>query len=279
MRYYYTFLLLLLVNGLGYAQIPNAGFEQWAGVSPAEWVSLTLPGTIVQSTTAYSGSSAVRGNVVESSGFGYPPVLVAGPDGEGFPVSQRHATLTGYYQFTPAAGDVFLVTVVMIQSGQPIGVGGFVAPSSQTSYVQFSAPIAYVLGGNPDTCYIQVQIADTLTGLVNNGSFFLLDDLAFVGVSDVRGNSQIPAEVSLFQNFPNPFNPSTTIRFEIPRSASVSLKVYDVLGREVATLADEPLAAGKYERVFEATGLASGMYSYRLVTGEFTQTKKLLLLR
>jgi cytochrome c peroxidase len=91
--------------------------------------------------------------------------------------------------------------------------------------------------------------------------------------------SSTPTTFVLSQNTPNPFNPSTRIRFVVPGSGFVSLKVFDVLGREVSTLVNENLEAGSYERTFDGTGLASGVYFYKLQSGELTSTKKLLLMR
>jgi hypothetical protein len=99
------------------------------------------------------------------------------------------------------------------------------------------------------------------------------------GVSSVDEHASIPHETALWQNYPNPFNPSTKIKFEIPRASEVSLKVFDVLGREVTVLINERLEAGSYERTFDASGLASGVYFCRLQAGEFVQTKRLLLMR
>ncbi len=91
----------------------------------------------------------------------------------------------------------------------------------------------------------------------------------------------------LEQNYPNPFNPSTKIRYTIPlgiaseakQSRLVTLKVYDVLGTEVATLVKEEKPAGTYEVQFDATEIPSGVYFYTLKAGNFTQTKKMILLR
>lgn len=84
---------------------------------------------------------------------------------------------------------------------------------------------------------------------------------------------------SLSQNFPNPFNPSTKIRYQIPKMSYVTLKVYDVLGNEIETLVNEEKPIGVYEVEFNATGLPSGIYFYKLIAGEFNQTKKLILLK
>ncbi len=91
--------------------------------------------------------------------------------------------------------------------------------------------------------------------------------------------SEFPEEFRLCQNYPNPFNPSTTIKYELPRASQVTLSVFDVLSREVSVLVNERENAGAYEVRFDGSGLASGVYFYRLQAGSFVQTKKLLLVR
>jgi len=100
-------------------------------------------------------------------------------------------------------------------------------------------------------------------------------------------SSDVPTSFSLEQNYPNPFNPSTVIRFNIPerflpgarRNDRVVLKVYDVMGREVQTLVNEKLNAGSYEVTFDGSGLNSGVYFYRIETENYTETKRMILLR
>jgi hypothetical protein len=89
----------------------------------------------------------------------------------------------------------------------------------------------------------------------------------------------IPSEYSLCQNYPNPFNPSTTIEFALPHSGYVSLKVYNVLGEEVAALLAGDHAAGTFKATWDASGLPSGVYFYRLTAGGYVQTKKAVLTR
>jgi len=89
----------------------------------------------------------------------------------------------------------------------------------------------------------------------------------------------IPTIFNLAQNFPNPFNPTTSIQFGLPAPGHVTLKIYNVIGQEVATLADEDLSEGTYSRVWNASGMPSGVYIYRLTAGSFTETKKLQLLK
>jgi hypothetical protein len=92
------------------------------------------------------------------------------------------------------------------------------------------------------------------------------------------GNNS-PYDFALHQNYPNPFNPVTTIGFSLPHSALVSLKVYDILGRHVATLAEKQMPSGIHNIKFDGSSLASGVYLYRLTAGEFVQTRKLILLK
>lgn len=99
-------------------------------------------------------------------------------------------------------------------------------------------------------------------------------------VTGLRGPfGAMPQKFQLHQNYPNPFNPSTTINYQLPTINHVTLKVFDVLGQEVATLVNEELQPGSYETTFDGSGLASGVYLYRLQAGGLVQTKKLLLLR
>jgi hypothetical protein len=97
-------------------------------------------------------------------------------------------------------------------------------------------------------------------------------------LTSVEGDA-VPARFTLEQNYPNPFNPSTTIRYELPHASQVSLKVYNTLGQEVATLVNETKAAGVYTAEFDAAGLASGVYFYRMQAGTFVEVKKLVVLR
>jgi len=98
-------------------------------------------------------------------------------------------------------------------------------------------------------------------------------------VTSVETGSEIPSEFRLGQNYPNPFNPTTNITIDLPNSGYVSLKVYTLLGTEVATLVSENLPAGKYTIKFDASRLSSGLFFYRLQTSSFVETRKMLLVR
>jgi hypothetical protein len=103
-----------------------------------------------------------------------------------------------------------------------------------------------------------------------------LDGYVSVAVKNVNA---LPAEFTLHQNYPNPFNPTTRIEYELPASSHISLTVYDVLGREIRTLVDERQSAGNHSVTFNPGNLPSGVYFYRLQAGNYSATKKLLLLK
>jgi hypothetical protein len=109
-----------------------------------------------------------------------------------------------------------------------------------------------------------------------------LFNIGVLGIDE--GNNIYPEDLKLFQNYPNPFNPSTKIKFSVPTIASdfsskTTLKVYDILGEEVATLVNEQILTGNYEVRFDATNLSSGIYLYKIQAGDYTDVKKMILMK
>jgi xyloglucan-specific exo-beta-1,4-glucanase len=112
-------------------------------------------------------------------------------------------------------------------------------------------------------------------GTTGNGTF-IYDGLT-IGINII--STGVPKQYSLSQNYPNPFNPVTNIKFDLPKSGNVKLVVFDVLGKEAAVLVDKALQPGSYSYDWEASGLPSGVYFYRLSTGSFSEVKKMLLVK
>jgi len=122
----------------------------------------------------------------------------------------------------------------------------------------------------------QFIVGQGTNGLTGDDEGFLI---AVNGISAVEENQNYPDGFSLDQNFPNPFNPSTTINFSIPNEELVLLKVFNSLGEEVAELVNESKPAGNYSVPFDASGLASGIYLYKIIAGGFIQTRKMILVK
>ena len=118
-------------------------------------------------------------------------------------------------------------------------------------------PVGWAVGSTG----VIIKVTSTLLGINNNNT------------------NGIPTEYQLAQNYPNPFNPSTKISYALPKSGLVTLKIYDIVGREVSTLVNEVKTAGSHIVEFNASNYASGTYFYRLQNNDFTETKKMLLVK
>ena len=145
--------------------------------------------------------------------------------------------------------------------------------------------VAYTVGQGTDslTSITESKNISGIAGVLYNSNF---DTSSVVSVEEIYSGN-IPEEYCLSQNYPNPFNPITKIEFAIPEEGLVSLKVFDLLGNEVATLVNEELAPGKYEVEFSASGgsessikqPASGIYFYQLKAENYIETKKMILIK
>ena len=134
--------------------------------------------------------------------------------------------------------------------------------------------------GTTFTYVIAVPGTYTYQCMVHGPFFGMTGSIAAnpTGVGDQQG-AATPGAFQLHQNFPNPFNPTTAIRFSVPNSSVVTLKVFDILGNMVTTLVNEKKSPGSYVAEFDGSHLASGIYLYRLQAGNFSDTKKLLLIK
>jgi len=285
-KIYLLFMFAALLPFTLFAQVvPNGGFETWTNGNPDNWFidnAPTIATPVTQSTTAHSGSSSLKGTVVTYLGGILGPLVEAGASAAGFTVAQRYKTVTGYYQFSPVSGDRFLGDFVLYKGSSPIASGTFDLSAASSSWTQFSIDFSYFTNDIPDNCKIIFAIDGPTSGSdYHASSYFLLDDLNLTGTAtSVNDKNIIPAKFSLEQNYPNPFNPTTKIQYNLPQNSFVNLKVYNTIGKEVASLVNSVVPAGSHEVVFNASGLNSGIYFYTLKTGNnFVQTRKMILMK
>jgi hypothetical protein len=290
MKFIYTFLPLIfgLFISLN-AQIPNAGFENWTNGEPNSWEtnnSKDFYTTITQSNSAHTGSSALKGEVANVPGFGFIGPLIIADDGspstQGFNINQKYNSMKGYYKLNTTVNDN-LVVILVVYSGD-VGIGtGIGKFNAAASYTQFAFPILYQPGFNgvPDRCAVAFQFFDVNgDAKYTLGTEMYIDDLELSMdiVSDVEDKST-SSSLNLEQNSPNPFHSTTNINFEIPKTEMVTIKVYDVLGNDVATLVNEEMTAGSHVVTFNAPSGLEGVYFYKLISGNINSTKKMLLFR
>lgn len=174
---------------------------------------------------------------------------------------------------TPAEGGVTLRWTTASEKNN----AGF---SIERSFDNVSyAQLAFIEGAGTTTEAKGYSFSDK----VSQKAFYRLKQTDFDGTFQyspvVESSPAVPKKFSLMQNYPNPFNPQTTIVYQLPRAVEVSLKVFDMLGREVTTLVNSRQEAGSYTAKFDASRLASGIYFYRLQAADFIQTRKMLLVK
>jgi hypothetical protein len=165
----------------------------------------------------------------------------------------------------PGAGQVAFVGPVM--SYYDYVTSNFKRLTDEEWKAEYAAAIA------TRPSWVNLYLADAAGSARTAGSSLLMD------INEQPGRDQVPLKIRLDQNFPNPFNPSTTIPFQLSRASYVTLDVYSALGQKVATLMNEYIPAGYYAVRFNGTSLASGVYFYQLRAGGFLQTRRLMLLR
>ncbi len=145
-------------------------------------------------------------------------------------------------------------------------------PAGQTQ----NSPNSYIVraDNNPLIDTLQLKL-----NIYSAGNLYWKDSTVTVIVGLENFTNSIPVEYKLKQNYPNPFNPTTTIEFDLPKTNEVTLKIFNVLGEEVATLVSDRLSAGSYSYEWDAGGLANGVYMYRLQAGNYIETRKMVLMK
>ena len=278
----FGFVFLVAIQQFG--QIPNPGFESWTNGNPDGWFTDNVPqvaSPITQTSDAHSGNLAVRGEVLNFANNPYPGFLYTlGDNGKGFPINQRYAQLTGYYKLSTSGSDKFLVWVYFWSGGNIIA-GNYGWFGAAANYTQFTVPLVYYTADVPDSASIWMAASEDTTesGTASIGTVFYVDDLSFSGTATSVTDKSNLNSFKLEQNYPNPFNPSTTISYNITKPENVQIKVYNVLGVEVASLVNEYQTAGKHSVRFNAENLSSGIYFYKIEAGSFSQIKKMTLLK
>jgi len=280
-----TFLFVFLGFTFLQAQPLNNDFESWTSGDPTDWFTSDISGLIdgvSQAGSAFNGSSCVKLEVNDFGGTPYPPFMTSldATTQLGHPVSIKHGSLHGYYKLNPLGNDA-LIVVIGMNDGQSntIGAGGGILTAA-SSWTEFNLPIYYTPGSpDPDNVLIYFSVADTAGGTSTMGSEAYVDYIDLTAPSSVEQLNGLPVDFSLSQNYPNPFNPSTKIEYTLPEQSFVELKVYDILGNEVAQLVNEEQSAGTYRADFIANNLSSGFYVAQIRAGNFTKTIKMTLMK
>lgn len=280
-------LCLFVINKNVIAQtIPNGDFEEWFTglVDPPFWHTNNIYSPfecrqVFAGYPPYSGNHCIEG-VVDTC----PQLVKLLPPhihSFGIPLDRRPEALRGFYKFLSNNDDRFSGLIKIYKNNSVIGEGSLVSALEVTNFTEFIININYTTNDTPDVAIIEFTIDSSLiSNKLHQGSKWQIDELYFGPISDVNDEqTKIPDTYYLHQNYPNPFNPSTVISWQSPVGGRQTIKVYDLLGNEAATLVDDYKPAGRYEVAFNAEKLASGFYFYQLKAGEYTAVKKMILIK
>jgi hypothetical protein len=251
--------------------------ENYQG-SPAEvWSYLNLNGSLSNMGQAIT-SSSFPGDLITSVN-NPASIEIQLPMTYNTSWSQSY-TNTFYYNGTPLGQSNYSINVVVDAWGTMTMPGGssFEALRIRRSLtVSGTTTVEYsFLAKNGANVTVEAADANPPTSGVIDATWY---DWNLSSSTDVEQISELPQNFYLSQNFPNPFNPSTKIEYSLPEQSLVQLKVYDILGNEVATIINEDQPAGTYRADFNGQGLASGMYIAKLQAGNYTKTIKMSLLK
>jgi hypothetical protein len=229
---------------------------------------------LVVANQNFNAVSVLRNNIQAD----FPQLSVSGTL---TPFSTRVGTPSATQSFTVSGTNLIANVRVNALSGYEYRVGDSGAFSSSLSLTSASGTLAATT--------IQVRLtgeaSNTYNGNIIVSSAGAVDrTIAVRGTVDAtvsrsREEVGVPTQINLLQNYPNPFNPTTTIRFELPAASNVTLEVYNTLGQRVRTLVSENRPAGSHAVTFDAAGLSSGVYMYRLQVGNTVMHKKMVLMK
>jgi len=211
------------------------------------------------------------GNINNNDWAMYAGVEFGGNDYQKIPVSMELSASSN------TSGGVVEVWIDSIDTGRKIAECQVDTTGSTLKYKIFRADVDSVSGSHD----VYLRFVGTGTQQLFRLSWFrfLSEYDTPTSVNNAPGNQQGLYKFELNQNYPNPFNPTTSIQYSVPSSQKATLKVFDVLGREVAALVDEVKEAGSYDVTFDASQFSSGVYFYKLEAGKFSSVKKLMLVK
>lgn len=253
-------------NQSGEKKLLDLGFHSKATDGGVTYESTTVsdpPDTLLKFPMNYQ-------DIFFSTGTRHVSTVVDGIPAQSYDIDfNTNRTVDAYGTLIMPDGREESVLRMRVESETTTYFGGFPQLQTSVSY-QFYSPSGSFLALNlvnqnaPDTGMVEVS---EITWHYGSNSTYLEE------------NEKLANDYYLAQNYPNPFNPTTTIQYSIPKTSYVTLKVYDILGKEVETLVDKEINPGVYNSRFDGTKLSSGIYFYTLKSGSYTETKKFMLLK
>lgn len=269
----------ITMHSMLFAQVPNSGFETWAGGNPSDWMANNLPGMatpVTQSNDEHGGVSALRMEVVNAFGNAYPGVVTcSGTNGTGFPISQNYGSMSFYYKANLLGTDELATSILFYDaSNNGTAAGGYTTTTNASVYTQIVVPISPIVSGNAVAAIINITIGNSGSG-GTVGTWMLIDDIA---LSMSTGTPELnPQNISLSAPQPNPASDYALLPFSLNTTSQADIRVYDLQGRLVEVILQETLSAGNYKAEINTANLQSGIYTCVLSAGDEQHQVKLMV--
>jgi hypothetical protein len=273
--------MLLSVSAFG-QNVPNGDFEEWENslfgfeVPVGWWTVGSIIGSldIIKASPGQSGDYAAELTPVDFPGIGISaPTLMSQP----FGVSQKYGQLTGWVEGTSVGADTLFILAMMTANSNIVGIGGGFISGVVDPYTKFEVDIIYEDGrADPDSCMISFVLGNS-DGVANIGSEFRVDNLSLGGQSSIN---EIPSDFSTVGNpYPNPTIDYLNIPFELKTGADVTVKIFDINGRQLYAEDEKTYYQGSHELSIDIRSFTSGTYFYTLSTGKNSVATRTFVIR
>jgi hypothetical protein len=279
LRLRFTTVLLILVSGISSSQVVNGNFEMGRN---AGWIEQSQGGYTLIGTGDFFASSSIQPPVIPHSGS-----WMARVGGFSYEINATGQSIT-----LPNTTPLYLAFYVQTRSSETsecaglyVGAKVSIIVNNQEVYYTYLCRyndahqwiLSFIdlspIAGQSALIVFKAESANSVW------SYLYIDDVSLTNSLTDVNEDQETLYFELQQNYPNPFNPSTTISFNLPAASFVSLRIFDLMGREVSEVISEEMPSGYHQKEWDASGLSSGIYFYRLQAGSYGETKKLNLLK
>jgi len=270
--------------------IPNYDFENWKNFEHITLNSWSYEGKtkvkefdqglpVILSTDAHSGNyAALVRNIISSSDTVSGNLYSSNTNQHSFSINYEPNSLNGFYKFYPENGDSLYINISILSGTNWIGSGTFKTGDTASDYTPFTAEIAYNQPLTPDSAYINIQVSKDNKPLGN--SFALIDDFNFDGfLAQIEENKFVKPDNPDFdfEIYPNPFSSNATISFTLDQPEQVQIRLYDLSGNDILTIASKNFGDGDHDISFSGAGLQKGFYICMITTDKTTYSKKIIV--
>lgn len=270
-----SFLLIILLASVSYSQVKVNVFLQNPGISPGGFWKIDLMATVPAGQNWKVGSSNIRLDFTTTP-TGAATIKTDNPVTN--PNSNLHSN-SNYSAMTTTSivgGTAISMNITRLNNCHNLTPGTYKIGELRFNRIDTSGCITLTFRTNS-------VFQDSITQMQNPANWTFTNPPSCIRLDFLTGNegnsSEIPTVFKLYNNYPNPFNPATLIKYDLPKNTYVKLTVYDILGKVVTGLVNQQMNAGRYEVEWDAKNYASGTYIYKLETSDFTDVKKMILVK